>query len=459
MSVSTGSLPSRGEPRTLGLWMCTALIVGNVIGMGVFVLPAALAPYGLNAFTGWLITMVGFACLAIAFSGLARNFPLDDGPYAYTMRAFGEGPAFTVMWCYWVSVWVTNAAIAIGVVGYATVLWPVVGGRWLAPLTALSLLWLFVLINLRGARAAGWVQILTTLLKVLPLVALSCLGVWLLITRPSAYVQHLPPNRLSFVQASGAATIAMFAMLGIECASIPAARVRDPQRTIARATLIGTLLTAVIYIGASTVPMLLIPQRELAASNAPIAELFARLIGPYSGEIVAVFVIISGLGALNGWTLMVGEVTQGLARHGRFPRALSRENAHGAPTLAFIVTGAIASLMLLANYDQSIAGGFTFLSVVVTAANLPMYILCCLAVLVLRRRDKLDHGLQTRRTASFAARGRLWGVAAAAAAAYCFWVSLGIGWKPLLWTSVLGAVGAPVYLISLHWERRGNMSR
>ncbi len=425
--------------------MCTALIVGNVIGIGVFVLPAALAPYGLNAFLGWLITAVGFVCLAIAFSGLARHFPQDDGPYGYTVRAFGEATAFIVMWCYWVSVWVTNVAIAIGVVGYVTVLLPIMGSGWFAPLTALSLVWLFVLINLRGARAAGWVQMLTTVLKLLPLLGVLCLGVWLLLTQPAVYVQHLPPNRLSFAQASSAATIAMFAMLGIECASIPASRVRDPQRTIARATLIGTVLTALIYIGASAVPMLLIPQGELATSNAPFADVFARLFGAYSADIVAIFVIISGLGALNGWTLMIGEVTQGLAKHGHFPAALSRENVHGAPTLAFIVTGVIASAMLLSNYDQSIASGFTFLSVVVTAANLPLYIVCSIAILVLRKRGG--------RGGRVAAGGRLWGVAAAAAALYCGWVLLGVGWKPLLWTSVLGAAGVPVYLGSRYFHR------
>src|SRR5262249_40434693 len=145
----------------------------------------------------------------------------------------------------------------------------------------------------------------------------------------------------------------------------------------------------VIYIGVSLIPMLLIPQQTLAASNAPFADLFTRVLGSYSGEFIALFVIISGLGALNGWTLIVGEVTQTIARHGHFPRALAKENAHGAPFRAFVVTGIIASLMLLSNYTSSIAQLYAFLSVVVTASNLPLYFGCCVAAIVLLRRGAI----------------------------------------------------------------------
>lgn len=185
MSVAAQIPASSHEPRALGLWMATALIVGNVIGIGIFVMPAALAPYGLNALTGWVVTVLGCAFLAIIFSGLARAFPEDDGPYGYTKRAFGEGTAFIVMWCYWVSVWVTNATIAIGVVGYLTVLVPALNAnQWLQPVAAMSALWLFVLVNLRGARTVGWVQVLTTVLKLLPLLGVICLGLWLLLLHP-----------------------------------------------------------------------------------------------------------------------------------------------------------------------------------------------------------------------------------------------------------------------------------
>ena len=211
------------KARVLGFWMCTALVVGNIIGIGIFVMPAALAPFGLNALTAWAITVTGCLFLALTFASLARTFPNDDGPYAYTRRAFGEGTAFIAMWCYWVSTWVTNAVIAIGLVGYVSIFVPALHSQpWLPPLTALSFLWLFVLINLFGARSAGWMQLTTTLLKLVPQVAIIMLGLWILFAHPAAYSAHLPTTPASLHAVIGASTIALFAMLGVECAAIPA---------------------------------------------------------------------------------------------------------------------------------------------------------------------------------------------------------------------------------------------
>jgi len=425
------------EPRVLGLWMCTALVVGNVIGVGIFVLPASLAPFGLNALAGWLITVVGCSFLAIALSNLARAFPNDDGPYSYTKRRFGDRVAFIVMWCYWFSTWVTNAAIAVGIVGYMTVLVPGLRAiAWLPPVIALSLLWFFVLINLVGARAAGWVQIMTTGLKLVPLLGVICLGLWVLFTNPSAYAEHVPATPVTFGALSGATTQTLFAMLGIECAMIPAGRVRDPARTIPRATLIGTIAAAAIYIGVSVVPMLLIPQAALSASNAPLADVVTRILGDRSGQILAIFVIIGGLGALNGWTLILGEVTQSIARHGAFPHFLSKENRHGAPTFALVLTGVIASTMLLVNYNDSIAGMFAFLNVVVTAGNLPFYFAAALAILLTAGQSILVR------------------LAAVGALVYCTWASIGIGPGPLGWALGLAALGLPVYALCRYQAAR-----
>lgn len=417
--------------------MCTALVVGNVIGMGIFLLPASLAPFGLTALTGWLITVIGCAFLAISFAYLARAFPQDDGPYTYTKRAFGDGIAFTIMWCYWVSVWVTNATIAVGVVGYMTTFIPALNGSsWLAPVTALGLLWLFVFLNLRGARAVGWTQILTTILKLAPMVGVVCLGIWVLLTDPAAYHQHVPVSPSSVSDVSQATTLTLYAMLGIECATIPACRVRNPKRTIPLATVIGTIVTATVYVAVSVVPLLLIPQAALAASNAPIADVFAKYLGARSGMLVGMFVSIGGLGALNGWTMILGEVTQNIAKHGHFPRSWAKENRHGAPTIALFLTGAIASVMLLINYSRSINGLFKLLSIIVTAANLPMYFACTLAIVAIGLRGGV--GATSKPTVTLM-------LAAVCATVYCIWAAIGIGLTELLWTVALCACCAPVY--------------
>ena len=423
--------------RPLGFLVCTALVVGNTIGIGIFMLPASLAPYGLNALGAWVITAVGCLMVAWVFAGLARSFAADDGPYAYARRAFGDRVAFLIMWCYWVSCWVTTAAIAVGVVGYLSAFLPVLtSSRPLAALTALGLVWLFVLVNLRGLRTAGWVQVASVALKLLPQLAIIALGAWQLWVHPAVYLAHLPATPLSLGSLVSASTIALFAMIGVECAAVPAGKVRDPARTIPRATFAGTALVALIYMLICAIPLLLIPQQELTSSSAPFADLLARFLGSGSGMLLAAFVVVSGLGALNGWTLVTGEVAQSCARHGSLPPAFGQPNSRGVPGRAFLLAGVLASLMLVMNYDESLAGGFTFLSVVVTAATVPMYFGCSLAVLVLWRRGQVPQ---------LGAREARWMIAAALAVLYCLWTFIGIGARSLLWALALGLAGVPIY--------------
>lgn len=427
--------------KPLGFWMCTALIVGNVIGMGMFMLPASLAPYGFNAFLGWAVTIVGCLFIAHTFASFARSLPQEDGPYGYTRRAFGNGVAFFIMWCYWVSIWISNATFAVGIVGYLTALAPPLA-RFpvLQPAVALLLIWFFVLVNLRGAHASGRVQIVTAALKLLPMLAVVLLGAYLLATDASVYVAHLPTTPLSLEATAAAGTIALFAMLGVESATIPAGKVQNAERTIPSATMVSTLIIAAVYIGISAIPLLLIPQAELAQSNAPFADLFNRYLGTGSGQWLAIFVVISGLGALNGWTMIAGEVTVSFASHGVFPAAFRKHNRHGAPVAALVFAGVLASVMVLMNYSRSLAQGFTFLSVMVTAATLPLYFIGGLALIKLWKRGVV--------------RGSsLLPVSAAMATIFSAWAFYGMGSEPFMWAVVLGAISLPLFHGMRYWNR------
>ncbi len=422
------------QPALIGFWTCTALVIGNTIGIGIFLMPAVLAPYGLNALIGWGVTALGCAVLAGVYARLARDFPNPDGPYGYIRSTQGETAAFLAAWCYWVSLWITNATLAVGVVGYLYAAAPALIGVAPAPVMALALLWLFVAINLRGVRASGPVQIVTTLLKLVPMAVVILLGLWLLVSEPGAYVRHLPSTPISAAQIMAASTVALFAMLGLESAAVPASRVRDPGRTIPRATLVGTLLTAAIYIAVSAIAMLVIPQAELAKSQAPFVDLLDRLVDGGFGRWLALFVVVSGLGCLNGWTLLVGELTRTMAGNGVLPPILGRDNSSGAPALALVVSGILASAMVLMNYSSSLVQGFAFMSKIVTAANLPLYLMSsvALAMLALRGRRPLSRDLL--------ALGLFGG-------AYSVFAFVGMGREPFLWGLVLAAAGLPIYLL------------
>lgn len=435
------------DSRKIGFWTCTALVVGNTIGMGIFLLPASLAPFGFNALIGWVVVVLGCVALARVYSHLAREMPLAEGPYGYMRETLGELPAYIAYWCYWVSCWIVNAALATGVVGYMTVAFPATA-VWNPSVFAMGLLWLFVGINLMGARSGGAVQIVTTMLKLVPMLAVAVIGVWVLLTSPSDYVAQLPTAPITLQGTVAASTIALFAMLGIESATVPAAKVRNPGINVPRATMVGTLLVAMIYLTVSTVSILLLPEKELGASSAPFALLMERFGGNASGRWLALFVVVSGLGALNGWTLLTGEMTRTMAVNGVLPVFLARQNKTGAPFMALLATGLLASVMIYMSYDKSLVDGFTYLSTVVTAANLPLYLLCAMALIVVWRR------LGTR------AKAEMW-VMSLLSIAFVIWAFIGMGHEPFVMALGLAAAGLPVYWFmrkGLPWYRRSKAS-
>jgi APA family basic amino acid/polyamine antiporter len=225
--------------------MATALVVGNTIGMGIFMQPAALAPFGLNALTGWAAAVIlGCVCLALTFAALARKLPQADGPFGYVRSTLGEGVAFPALWSYWISCWVTMPVLSIGVVGYFDTVFP--SASKIPPaVLAVSFMWFFVGVNLLGVKAGGRVQVVTSLLKVVPLVLVLVVGAVSILSSPGTYTPNMPTTPLTVHSSMNAAAVALYAMLGFESAAVAAGRVTNPEKTIPRATLIGTLIVAI----------------------------------------------------------------------------------------------------------------------------------------------------------------------------------------------------------------------
>jgi len=420
--------------RQLGLAMCTALVVGNTIGMGIFMQPASLAPFGLNALTAWLAVIVGCTSLAIVFAALARRFPQAEGPFDYLRTTVGEPVAFAAMWSYWISTIVTLPALAVGVVGYFISVFP--AAQSVPPwVLSLSFIWLFVGVNVLGVRSGGRVQVITSLLKIVPLLLVMVLGPIAILAEPATYTANLPATPPLGLQPSmAAAAIALYAMLGFESASIAAGRARDPERTIPRATLIGTLIVAIVYVTVVGLSMLLVPQATLANSDAPFVTITDSLLGAGYGRWIALFVVISGLGCLNGWTLVVAELGRTLAMKNLMPAAMGSINRFGAPWIGILVIGVMATFMALMNYNDSLVDGFTKLTVIVTAANLPLYLCGSLIIFLLWKRAR---GL---------APPALW-LAAVGGLAFTAFAFFGVGLEPFLWAFGLSFLGLPIYYL------------
>ena len=265
--------------KSLGLWACTALVVGNMIGSGVFALPASLAPFGGIAVGGWLITSVGSIALALVFGRLARLVPATGGPYAYTRAGFGDFAGFLVAWGYWITLWSGNAAVAVALSGYLAYFVPLLRAQPLAGLAgALAAIWLVTWINVRGVKEAGAFQMVTTVLKLVPLLLVATVGL--------AYVEpgHFVPLNTSGQSTLGAlaacSALTLWAFLGLELATVPAGNVERPEVTIPRATVLGTVFAALLYIMVTVAAFGVVPLGELAHTTAPLADAAERLFGP-----------------------------------------------------------------------------------------------------------------------------------------------------------------------------------
>ncbi len=424
--------------RKLGMWMVTALVVGNMIGSGIFLLPASLGSFGGISIVGWIISAVGATLLALVFSRLARLVRKSGGPYVYTREAFGDFPGFLVAWGYWISIWTTNAAIAVAFVSYMTLFWGALDGSpVLAVGLGLATIWGLTWVNVLGVHTAGVVQLVTTVLKVLPLLAIASFG--LFYVEASNFQPFNASGQSAFSAITATVALTVWAFLGLESGTTPAEHVHEPEKTIPRATIIGTLGTAVIYILGTIAVMGTIAPSDLAGSNAPYAEAARAMWGSWAGYAVGAGAVVSCFGALNGWLLLQGQIPLAAARDGLFPKVFGRISKHDTPAHGLVFSSVLASVLLIMNYSKSLVEQFTFIILLATLNTLVPYLFCSLAELMLRR--KLSYN----------------SVVSVLAFAFSLWAIAGAGREIVYWGFLLLMLGFPVY-VWIHRGRSGSLA-
>ncbi|HET7370077.1 MAG TPA: amino acid permease [Gammaproteobacteria bacterium] len=427
----TPSSPDTSQ-RRLGLPTTTSIVLGNMVGSGIFLLPASLAAYGAYSLWGWGFSTVGALLLAWVFSSLSRRLPRAGGPYAYPRAAFGDFAGFLVAWIYWLSILGTNAAIAVAFASYLAVFIPVLATQpLLGGLAAIAAVWVLTGINIWGVRAAGNMQVVTVILKIVPVLALALFGIFyfdpdLLTT------SHVTGSPLSAINTAAAFT--MWAFLGLECATVPAGHVKNPEKTIPRATLLGTAIAAAFYILATTVVMGIIPAESLAHSNAPFADAANVLWGSWGSWVIAATAMISCFGALNGWLLMQGQFPEAVAHDGLFPKLFAARSGRGTPALGMVFSSILATILILMNYSQGLVAMFNTIILLTTFFVLAPYMFCAMAEIVLGRGTARIKGV----------------VFSCIAFAFALWASAGTGEESLYWGTLLMLVGIPIYV----WQKR-----
>jgi APA family basic amino acid/polyamine antiporter len=372
--TEASSAPPTKTRGSLGLPQATALIMGSIVGTGIFTLPGSLAAFGPIAIVAFGVVSIGAIALALMFGSLSKRTPADGGPYAYAREAFGDFAGFTNAWSYWITAWAGNAAIVVSWVIYVQALF-----GWDATNVALSVgialvgLWVPAFINMTGVGSMGAFQLVTTVIKFVPLLVISTVGLFFINVDNFGPFNASGENAFQAISTAGA--LALFSFLGVETAAVAAGKVRDPDRNVPKATIYGTLACTAVYLLSTIAIFGIVGPKALQESStpgAPFIDAFDAMFGgSWAGKAVAAAAVVSGIGALNGWTMICAEMPYAAAREGLFPKIFAAVTKRNVPWFGIIGSTVLASVFTWISYQGesglSVFNTLVFLSGVTAA--------------------------------------------------------------------------------------------
>jgi APA family basic amino acid/polyamine antiporter len=422
--------------KKLGLWTSTSLVLGNMIGAGVFMMPSTLASFGGISIIGWIASSIGAFLLAKVFAHLSKMMPgSDGGPYAYSKSAMGDFAGFLVAWGYLISVWCTNAAITVSFISALSTFIPALATNSLmAVFTGLATIWILTWINTLGVFTSGKLQLITTILKVVPILLVGIVGLFFI-----QWDNFLPFNAsgINTVSAiTATTTLTFFAFLGIECATIPSGSVENPEKTIARATLLGTFIATAVYILSTVSIMGMIPAAQLKTTVTPFADAATIIWGSGAKYWVSAGVAIAAFGALNGYILIQGQLPAAIANDQLFPAIFAKKNSKGVPAIGVAISSVLVSFFMMMNYTKGLVDQFKFLILLTTLTVLIPYLFSTAAYIIFRLKEaNLSKWIK-------------YSAITLASLAFLFfmWMIIGSGQEIVYWGFVLSMSSIPVYV-------------
>ena len=424
---------SSDQHRVIGFWKGWSIAVGCAIGSGIFMMPTMLAPYGLLGFGGWLVAGAGSILVALTMARLVKRIPKTGGPYVYVNEGLGTFSGFIIAWTYWVACVSAIAGISIAFVGYLGFFLPQIANSQIyALLASLLLIWIIVFLNIRSLENSSKFQLISTLLKLLPLIFIVLLGAF------NFNVNNLPelnPSNLHPISLiATVTTLVMWSFIGIETATVPADNVINPQETIPKVLIASVITILVLYILVSIAIAALVPASELLNSSAPFALAASKILGVTGGTIVSLGALISTLGSLNANTLTAGNLSLAAARDGLLPSKFVILSKNGTPIFTYLLTGAFVSILLILNYTKGVVNAFVFMAMLSTLSTLLAYAFCAIAEFKFSRADKKN--LQ-RNNALLISCGTF---------LYAFFAIWGAGIEMIIYSIILILIGTPIYL-------------
>lgn len=429
--------PAASPRRTFGLTAATALVMGNIIGGGIFALPAAVAPYGTLSLLAFVVLSVAAVLLALLFGKLAKRSPVTGGLYVYPRDAFGPFAGFLSAWSYWTMCWVSIAALAVAVVGYVDVLIPLHGNHALEGLVALLALWLPAAANFAGTRWVGTVQIVSTVLKFVPLLLVATIGLFFVDTDnfgPFNATGDSVPGALA-----ASAALLLYSFLGVESAAVSAGEVENPERNVGRASVLGTLASALVYILGTVAVFGLVPHAQLVESGAPFADAVNAITGStWGGTAISLVAVASIVGCLNGWILLAAQMPYAAARDGLFPKPFVKVGKGGVPGFGVWAVAVLGTALIGLNYTAGPDTTFRVLVLITTFTGCVPYLLSAAAQLYWLARGTRERVRPAGLVRDLLVAGLSFG--------FSFWLIAGAGYAAVYQGALFLFAGIPVYV-------------
>jgi arginine:agmatine antiporter len=417
----------------MSLLQATMLVAGNMIGTGVFLLPVNLAQVGGIAIFGWVVATLGVAALGLCFAKLGQLDPQPGGPYAYARDFLGSYAGFQTNYVYWFGNWIGNIAIAVAAIGYLSDLVPGIEGPLAGVVATGALIWLLTFANILGPRVVGALEAWTMLLAIIPILGIALFG-WFWFDSAKFMSGWNVSGGSDMHAISRAASMALWAYMGIESATVSAGVIENPKRNVPLATLMGLGAAAVIYVLSSTVIMGLMPNEELRTSHAPFAEAARIAVGEWGAIVIAICAVLKSVGSLGGWMLLVGQSSKAAADDGMFPRIFARVNRNGVPGHGLVIVAILMTVVLFATMSPTLAEQFNHIVDLAVILIIVPYVYSAVAVVKVVH----DHGVPQSNFRNYK-------IIALLAVTYCLWAVWGGDPQTVVHAMVALLISVPLY--------------
>ena len=427
--------------KEITLFMATMLVCGNMIGSGVFMLPATLAEVSgpMATIIAWIITTIGSILLALSFANLGSKFTETGGAYQYTKEAFGEFVGFISAWLYWNGSWIGNAAIVVALVSYSTAIFPSLNNPLISIIYGSAILWIFTIINIVGVKAAGKLQSYITVFKI------AFFGLFIIIAFLNFDISNITPlipkeKGLNTIPLAAASTL--WAFVGLESATVTGGEITNPEKNIKKSTIYGIIIASIIYLLISIGSMGAMSNADLAASQAPLIEILFNALGNSVGKILAISVVICILGTTIGWLLSTARIAYAAGKDRVFPKVFGELHPkYNTPAKSIIIGSVLVNILLIMNYQKSMVSAFTFITILATLTFLPVYLLSVCAEIMIMFRDEKNLTLFKFIKKAFVP---------LLAFIYALWAIYGSGAETVMWGFILMLLGIPFYIYNYY---------